>query len=231
MTFVDIGSGRGNSILMASKLWGGDGIGYETSLNRNAEAIERGYDCRLESALDALPKLGDGCFDYAVINHFLEHLAGTGEVRTIIQHACRVTSGFVFVAGPWFDSDGPLFRRGLKIFASDWPEDHPTRVTMMDLYRAFQDFMPGGTLKLYGRQPITSTDHHYLFPIQAVTRGLKGPYHYDPEQHGAKPAGEYIDGCFWEVCAIAYRPGNESAAERFEENQEGKTTCLTTQSL
>lgn len=226
MRFIDVGSGLGNSMAMAQEIWGGVGVGYETDEKRNAEALRRGFDCCLQPAIDGLRLWKDGKVDYCVINHFLEHLPGIPDVRAILRECCRVASRFVFMAGPWFDSDGDLFSHGCKIFASDWPEDHPTRVTCLDLYRAFSDFAQGWTLRLYGRQRIASTSHHYIFPIRTDVRGLKSPYRHDPAIHGDKPTGKPLSRCFWEVCAIAYAPGMREYAETWEQHEGDRIQCL-----
>ncbi len=79
---------------------------------------EAGYDCAQGDAtnLDFPPD----SVRFAVMSHFLEHLPDLSMVKDAIKSAARVASDFLFIRGPYFDSDEYLRSFGLKFTWSDW---------------------------------------------------------------------------------------------------------------
>ena len=208
--FYDFGTGRGNSMVMASRIWGGVGVGYESSDSRRAEAIRRGLDCKPGDMLEIMPALPANSASYVVLNHILEHMTDARRARNVIEDACRIAAWFVFMAGPWFDSDGYLLQRGVKLFASDWPTDHLTAVTSLMVRTACSDVLTATVTRLviWGRQAIESTDHHYIYALPENVRGLPHPYRYIKGTHLDKPHGVALHGCFYELCAMAITEGS-----------------------
>ena len=229
--FYDFGSGRGNSMIMAAKIWGGVGVGFEASEPRRNEAINRGLDCRPGNMIEVMPTIADNSARYVILNHILEHMESATIARNVVEHACRIASEFVFIAGPWFDGDGELFAGGCKMFASDWPEDHPTRVTMLDLHRAYTDSGCVKEYTIWGRGRIPDTDHPYVFSLAEDVRKLPHPYRWQPEINSDKPATHTLHGCFYELCSLVFADNIDADSRRLQFTEINKVELIRTERI
>lgn len=227
--FYDFGAGKGNSMARASEWWGGTGIGYDATDSRRAVAVGRGYDVREGILPDVMRELPDESARYSVVNHVLEHMPDMNTVREIIKEACRVSREFVYIAGPWFDSDRDLMMSGCKWFCNDWPKDHPTRVTMLDLHSSLSACPDVIGYRMWGRDRIDSTRHKLIYPLWADSQNEPAPYEYNPQKHVRKQMVS-LPFCFSEICCVAI-VGNDALGcdcmVDFEKHNPNATHILT----
>jgi hypothetical protein len=231
MMFYDFGAGKGNSMARAVQWWGGVGVGFEYAEPRRKIAIGRGYNVKAGKLPDVMWTLENDSAQYSIINHVLEHLQDIGTGRKVIQQACRVSSEFVYIAGPWFESDAELFLQGYKWFCNDWPVDHPTRVTMLDIRRALVDSGKVKQYWLFGRDRIENSAHKLVYPLAVDTQKIPAPYEYDPAVHSAKGKPAMFKNCFSEICVIAQvGSGVTDYVDKFKANN-GNAEMLMTETL
>ena len=216
--FYDFGAGKGNSMGRAVQWWGGRGVGFEDSGPRRAIAVERGYNVqpgRMPDCMAALPP--DGA-RYSVINHVLEHIPEMRIARKIIQEALRVSREFVYLAGPWMESDLELMLAGCKWFCNDWPKDHPTRVTALDIYSAARDSKQAKHIAVYGRDRIGDTGHDHVYPLESAP--LPTPYLCDDKMLASKGDPKPLHLCYSEICCLIFKDAkcDETVLSQFEEH-------------
>ena len=197
--FIDFGCSAGGSIDWARRRFGGRrGLGVDISPNKVAAARAAGYDA-MQADGARLDQFA-GKVRFATMIHFLEHLPSIEAARKVAGTALQISRDFLYVRQPWFDSDGPLMRQGLKLYWSHW-RGHPLPMTSLQAYVLFEELRRTGRcarFALYGRTPITSSDDEAVLPLSAP-----GDSHqYDADRDGPKPSVA-LDGVFTELVAIA----------------------------
>lgn len=182
--FLDYGCSRGGSIALAQRLFGkGNGLGLDIDPTKVAAAQNIGYDAMVAD-LTALPLRAD-CVDYVILSHFLEHLSGLKDAEKALSGAVRSARSFVYVAQPWFDSDGYLFSKNLKLYWSDW-HGHPNRMTSLDFHFLLNEFKRRGLIEgfsIFGHKRIRSSAHEAVHPLDSG----RNQHEYDAKVHSKKP--------------------------------------------
>jgi hypothetical protein len=205
--FYDFGAGKGNSMIRSARIWGGAGRGIERNARRCAEAVARGLDVRCVNLFDAMPELPDAGADYATICHVLEHLPTLAMIRETVFHAARVSRRFVYIEGPWCETDSALFRMGIKQRWNDNPDDHPYPVNALMMFSALRATGRMRSVSFYGRGRVLTQDHTDLRNIaDGDTRTLAVP-----------PAA--LDGVFEELCCVASLAPDCDAVLKWESAQ------------
>lgn len=181
--FVDFGCSVGGSMKFARTAFdGGRAIGIDIDETKVERTREAGYEAVLADATD--PSQFSGQARFSILSHFLEHLPSYEAVARSLETAIRISEDFVFVRQPWFDSDGELFREGLKFYWSDW-HGHPMTLTSLQMYRAVRKALDAGTIAratVYGFKSVVDTDDECVIPLSAPLNSSK----FDPTLHGAK---------------------------------------------
>jgi hypothetical protein len=181
--FVDFGCSVGGSMKFARAAFdGGKAIGIDIDESKVERTRGAGYEAVLADATD--PTQFSGQARFSILSHFLEHLPSYEAVVRSLDTAIRISEDFVFVRQPWFDSDGELFRAGLKFYWSDW-HGHPMTLTSLQMYRAVRKSLEAGTIAratLYGFKPVVDTDDECVIPLSAPLNSSK----YDLSLHGPK---------------------------------------------
>jgi hypothetical protein len=198
--FYDFGAGRGNSMVRSARIWGGTGHGIERNARRCKEAVARGLDVQCRNLFEAMPELPDAGADYATICHVLEHLPTLAMIRETVAHAARVSRRFVYIEGPWCETDGVLCRLGIKQRWNDKPDDHPFPVNALTVFSALMATGKTRSVSFYGRGRVLTHDHPDLRNIaDGDTRTLAVP-----------PAA--LTGVFEELCCVAsFEPGCDAS--------------------
>lgn len=182
--FLDFGCSRGGSMELAQALFGeGRGLGLDIDPAKVALAQESGRDAMVAD-LTRLP-LQPNPVRYVILSHFLEHLPGLKAAEQALACAIRAAKDFVFVAQPWFDSDGYLFKRGLKLYWSDW-HGHPNRMTSLDFHYLLEAFRKNNLIQgysIFGYGPIYSSRNGAVHPLASPRNQNK----YDAAIHHPKP--------------------------------------------
>ncbi len=150
--YADFGSSKGGSLGYGQNVLGGKrGIG----LDIDPEKVEQTRDAGFEAAeIDVTTLVAQpDCVRFVTMIDFLEHLPGIPLAQQCIAAAVEASTEFVFIRQPWFDADGYLFSRGLKLCWSDWC-GHPNAMTSLQLYRALSQLKKPFSWRIYGRHLI-----------------------------------------------------------------------------
>ncbi len=197
--FIDFGCSAGGSIDWARKRFGGRrGLGVDISPDKVAAARAAGYEAMLADGarLDQFT----GKVRFATMIHFLEHLPSIEAARKVVATALSISRDFLYVRQPWFDSDGGLMRRGLKLYWSHW-RGHPLPMTSLQAYALFEELRRArrcARFAIYGRGAIASSDDPAVLPLTAPSDS----HQYEPARDGPKPSIT-LDGVFTELVVIA----------------------------
>ena len=181
--FVDFGCSVGGSMAFAQKAFnGGVPVGIDIDPKKVARTREAGFHAVLADA--TAPEQFRSNVRFSILSHFLEHLPDYDTVTKAIRTAVRISDDFVFIRQPWFDSDGDLFRNGLKFYWSDW-HGHPMTLTSLQMYRIARDHLASGKIvraSIYGNTPVADTDDECVVPLSVPMDTGK----YDAQAHGPK---------------------------------------------
>lgn len=183
--FVDFGCSVGGSMAFAKKAFnGGLPVGIDIDEKKVARTKEAGFDAVLADATN--PEQFRNNVRFSILSHFLEHLPDYDTVTRAIRTAVQISDEFVFIRQPWFDSDGDLFRNGLKFYWSDW-HGHPMTLTALQMYRIARDHLNSAKIAratIYGNTPVVDTDDECVVPLSVSIDTGK----YDRDAHGPKPS-------------------------------------------
>jgi len=207
--FIDFGCSRGGSIAAAKRLFNAKrGLGIDTAEEKIKQATAAGHDAIVYD-INALPRRA--LVRFCVMFHFLEHVPNRTDVVAYLRKAVTVSREFVFVRQPYFDADGFLFQRGLKLYWSDW-HGHPNTMTTLNFYSMLMPMWRAGLIgdfSIHARGPITSSDHHAVHPINSP----RDQHEYDATKHPAKPGNlQFDDSVFTEAVVFITRPGFDHRA-------------------
>lgn len=198
-SFLDYGCSDGRSIELGIRRLGGErGLGVDINPEKVTQARERGYDA-IELDATRMPRCR-GTVDFAILSHFLEHLAGIRDASRCIRHAIGVSTRYVYIQQPWFDSDPYLFRKGLKLYWSDW-SGHTNRMTALEFHIVLWPLLQQGRIVrycIYGRDRIESSGsvdvHTLASPCDSSV--------WSPDVHPAKPSIVFDEPVFRETIVI-----------------------------
>lgn len=181
--YFDFGCSTGGSIAFVQTVFPSmRGLGIDTSPAKVEAARKAGHDA---ITLDLLTLPDRPLVRFVTMMHFLEHLPGRGDAQRMVAKAIRVSTHFVFIRQPWFDSDGALLERGLKLYWSDW-RGHPNKMTSLDFHSILSPELEAGRIRgfsILGRRSIADSGHPALLPVSAPI----DQHRYDPGSHGPKP--------------------------------------------
>lgn len=172
------------------------GIGLDSNEKKVRTARARGFEVVQENALDlhGYPN----SVSFVVMNHFLERLPGFREAKQCINAASVVARDFIFIKQPWFDSDGDLYRHGLKLYWSHW-RGHPNHMTALELHDVVAQIADVKRLIICGRNQISGSAHNAVHPIASP----RDQHAWEAEIHPPKSTLEFDLPVFTEtVCFI-----------------------------
>lgn len=182
--FVDFGCSMGGSIEKAARDFGATrGLGIDIDPDKVAATRKQGHDA-IEGDLTNL-KIGTKKVSFAILSHFLEHLSSLKAAERCLHSAVHLARDFVYVAQPYFDADGYLFSKSLKLYWSDW-HGHPNKMTTLDFQCILRDFVHKGLIRdfaIFGYGPIRNIRNKAIHPLCSPMD--QGPY--DASLHAAKP--------------------------------------------
>lgn len=138
--FVDFGCSSGGSMEFAcGKLGGKRGIGIDIDPSKVQSCRERGYDAAVAD-VTTLDGLRYPNIRFAVLSHFLEHLASVDLARSCLHSAVSVSEEFVLVRQPFFDADSYLAQLGFRLYWSDWT-GHKNHMKSTDFHLILRDLL------------------------------------------------------------------------------------------
>ncbi|MCH9052354.1 MAG: methyltransferase domain-containing protein, partial [Proteobacteria bacterium] len=209
--FLDFGCGAGGSIELGRIRFGGHrGLGLDIKPGKVAAAREAGYDAQV-CDVTSLTSHPDSV-RFVLLSHFLEHLPSLADAKRCLFAACMAAREFVYVCQPYFDADGYLFDKGLKLYWSDWT-GHPNRMTSLELYCCIRDIassVPIQQFAIYRRGKIT--DSH-----ETVIHALASPvdqHDWQATTHPEKPPTPFNYPVYKELGALIVLDGHFNELER-----------------
>ncbi len=204
--FLDLGCSRGGSMDQAKHLFKAKrGLGIDIDKAKIEQAVAAGHDAMV-CDINEIPMRA--FVRFCTLVHFLEHVPNRKDVGLFIRRAIAVSREFVFIRQPYFDADGYLFRRGLKLFWSDW-HGHPNTMSSLDFHTILAPLKNAGAIgdfSIHLRGPITSSAHEAVLPVGTPCDQPQ----YDPAIHPPKPMDIELDECaFEEIVVFITKPGVE----------------------
>ncbi len=202
--FLDFGCSKGGSIGLATRLFGASpGLGIDIDQAKVAASTAAGYDAIIYDIHDLPSK---PLVRFTVMMHFLEHIPNSTDVKAFIRKAVAVSKEFVFIRQPYFDADGLLFSKRLKLYWSDW-HGHPNAMTSLEFYSILHELHGRniiGNFSICASGPIHSSDDRTIHPINSP----RNQQQYDPKQHPVKEGGvKFSDFVFRETVVLISKPG------------------------
>lgn len=176
-SFMDFGCSRGNSLLQAKKIFEvrTKGLGIDLASDKLEAASERGLSVA-QFDIENLPD--EKIVDFVTMVHFVEHLHGYTQAKTIIEKACGVARDFIFIRQPYFDADADLMHLGLKCYWSDWG-GHRFHMTSLEMYTLLRDLKKEGRISdfsIHFAYEISDSEHSAIIPLSA------GPNQFDYDE-------------------------------------------------
>lgn len=197
--FIDFGCSKGGSLEFGEAAFGGRGIGIDIDAGKVAMSLHRGH-----AAVQAdITKIQPDDFNkvrFAILSHFLEHLPGISEATACIKAAARLTNEFFWIQQPYFDADGELFERGLKLYWSDW-RGHTCHMSTIQIWRILNDLLEQNYIKRFivgRRYPITNSHCKEIHPISSAVDQVD----WDEARHQPRAFMEFTFPVYREVCAV-----------------------------
>jgi hypothetical protein len=199
--YLDFGCSFGGSLEFGRKILNGTcGLGIDISSNKVAQAKASGFNAIVFDIREIPDKR---LVDFTILSHFLEHVPDLSLVKQFVRKACNVSKNFFLIKQPYFDSDGLLFRHGLKTFYSDW-KGHPNMMSSVAIYEILRDIKESGDIhefSIYAKKPITCSDDPRIHPLSSPV----DQHEYNPSVHPPKPIDiEFEFPLFYEIYALAF---------------------------
>jgi hypothetical protein len=210
--FLDFGCSDGGSMDFARRALGGQrGLGLDLSPAKVAKSISRGNEARVA---DITIARFVGNVRFVLMSHFLEHLRDIEQARLCIEAAVRCAREYVLIQQPYFDADGYLFERGLKLAWSDW-RGHPNHVTAVQFHsiasrllaqRKITNFIIGRRMR------IMDSDDASVHPLQSPPNQQL----WVAGVHPAKPATSFDFLVFRELFVMIGLGADASRAQELQ---------------
>ena len=197
--FLDFGCSIGGSLKKYSKLFRAQGKGL--GLDINPEKVKKANSNGHEAIVCDIRELKlSNCVRFILMSHFLEHLPGIRDVRSILAVACHAAREFVFIRQPYYDADTYLFRLGLKLYWSDW-SGHPNNMTCLEFHNILAPMLRDNRMSrfcLYGFGTIQNSMSSEIHNLDSPTN----QHDWDPEKHSEKRYVEFDLPVYREVIVL-----------------------------
>ncbi len=177
--FIDLGAGRGDSLVASMVVSGRRGVGVDIDRNKVARAQARGRPVVEGSILD-LP--ADLEVRFATADNVLEHLASLDEVEVAVAEARRVAREFLVIRHPSFDDEEHLERLHLRRYWTDW-HGHRCHALLPDLLGIFERVGAVSWEIRPTRRIVDAADPAILPSVAPPDQQV-----YDAACHGPKPS-------------------------------------------
>jgi len=202
--FFDFGCSSGGSLEFSKKAFGAQstGIGIDIDPSKILLARNAGHKA-IEYDILKLPT--EKLVRFTIMSHFLEHVPDLNLVNRFIEKACVISRDFVFIRQPFFDADGYLMQKGLKLYWSHW-HGHLNTMSSLDLYAALSKLRAKkhiGEFSIHARGKIESSCDRRIHPLVSPI----DQHEYDPEKHPPKKSIYFEIPIFSETVAFISMPG------------------------
>ena len=206
---IDFGCSKGGSLDFAKKRLGGErGLGIDIDLAKVAATHEAGFEA-IQYDIAQLPNRK--LVRFVIMSHFLEHLPQLIDVKNMIRKACQISKKFVYIQQPFFDADGYLLEKGLKLFWSDW-RGHPNRMTSLEMFLTQRDLQSEGfkfSFSLYAHKPVEDSNDPCVHRLNAP---CDLTYHLLGHDLDKVTAVQFQGNVFREIVTLITLPGTDHEA-------------------
>ncbi len=206
--FLDFGCSRGGSIERALRLFRARrGLGIDVCPEKVEATREAGYDAVVHDVTDL--KLDANAVRFVTMSHFLEHLPGVETARACLESAAAVAREFVFIRQPFFDADGYLFERGLKLYWSDW-SGHQFHMTSLQLHNLLAPMLEMDRIAryvIYAQGLVPNSDEDAIHPLASPV----DQHAWQAHRHPAKPFLSFQGNVFRQLKALVVLDPDVSA--------------------
>jgi hypothetical protein len=201
--FIDFGCSSGGSLAFSKKRFiAENGLGIDIDLKKIEKTKAAGFHALCYDINDIPDKK---LVRFVVMSHFLEHILSQSDVKAYIRKACKISNQFVYIQQPYFDADSYLFKKGLKLFWSDW-SGHPNRMTSLNLWQHLRDLQSEGlnfTFSIHTYKKIFDSKNHCIHPLSSKIDS----HFYDIDTHPKKePCIAFEENVFHELIALIALP-------------------------
>lgn len=196
--YIDFGCSKGGSLNFGQKVLGGTrGIGLDVARDKVEQTKAAGFDAAEVDVTNLI--FHPNCTRFVMMMDFLEHLPGIDLAESCIKAACEAATDFIFIRQPWFDSDGYLFSKGMKLYWSDW-HGHPNAMTALELHRVMSKMKKPKRWRIYARNRITDSSHPAIHPLSSP------PDQHDWQKgtHSLKPKLTFDVPVYQQIGCVAY---------------------------
>lgn len=198
--FIDFGCSKGNSIKEAIKFYGGDkGLGIDIDPNKVKETNEEGFDAIVQDAT-TFSEYHPKSVEFVTMIHFLEHLPGASLAKKCIASAVELSTDFVYIRQPFFDSDSYLFENDLKFYWSDW-SGHTNQMTSLQFHNIVNPMKTLGDInsfKIYGLRKVGSSRDTTIHSLNSPV----DQHHFNPDIHPEKNIITFEQKVFKEILVV-----------------------------
>lgn len=210
--FVDFGCSKGGSMAFAKKHLGGiRGVGIDLSADKVELTRSAGFDAFVLDVRELTRH--PNSVRFVTMIDFLEHVPGVLDAQECIKSAIDVAREFIFIRQPWFDSDGYLFSKGLKLYWSDW-RGHPNAMTSLELHSILSRQPKVDRFRIYARGRISDSSDASIHPLSSPI----DQHHWDESKHDPKPIMKLEMPVFQQIMCIATLSGGSTQIEEIEKN-------------
>jgi hypothetical protein len=188
IAFFDFGCSAGGGTKRTEGQLGRRGIGFDIDPEKLKLADAAGMTC---CEFDLLTLPAAKVVEQTIIFHMLEHLYSVEQARQFIDKAVEVSTDYVVIKQPYYDSDTDLFRMGLKTYYSHWT-GHRNQMTTPDFWFILDALRRDGLIKDFVigyKMPIASSSHPILHPLASRINC----HDYDAAVNPPKPMDVVLD--------------------------------------
>ncbi len=177
--FFDFGASEGKSIEFAKSMFHAKrGLGIDKNPAKVPFMREKGYGC-IQADLTQLD-LPENSTSFTIISHFLEHVPDLEAIKRVLRSAKHVSRDFIFIQGPFFDTDTYLSELGMNLFWSNWT-GHQCHLTTWQLNAILLELNLKKSMFMV-RKRIDSSLDPAIHPLKSP----KNQHSYDEKIHPPK---------------------------------------------
>jgi hypothetical protein len=178
--FIDLGSSKGGSLTLGSKLFNGQGLGVEIDPNKIQFLKKGNFDFINTDILELKNKIENKC-DYATAIDFFEHLKNKLEFIKIMNILHEFINKYVFIMQPYIENTDLLKKNELNYYWNNW-SGHPNLFTKQDFINYFKSQIKYKKIYIGYRKKIKNFNDKVFVPIDTP----KNSHEYDEKIHPPK---------------------------------------------
>lgn len=194
--FIDFGCSSGGSMKFAQTVLGGKkGVGVDIDPKKVEETKKNGYNAFLADATTL--HVYKNAVSFVIMSHFLEHLPGIDLAFNCIKSATIVAKDYIYIQQPYFDADGLLLQKKLKLYWSHW-SGHKNHMSAIEFHNCLYPLVQRGALKRFvilGDERIRTSSSPCIHPLDSP----RNSHDWDEVLHSPKRFEAFDFPCFKQI--------------------------------